>query len=214
MVGCVFRASLRYNTGMTHTDAPIAIGVLALQGDYEAHIGMLRRLEAEALPVRTPQELAHVHGLIIPGGESTTIGKLMELHGLAEPIRQRAQEGMPLFGTCAGMILLASQIEGSNQFRLGLVDITVARNAFGRQIESFEADIAIPEIGSEPVRGVFIRAPYVTRTGPGVVELARFREKIVAVRSGRVLATAFHPELTADTRVHAYFLDIVRQASL
>ncbi|MGC8668995.1 MAG: pyridoxal 5'-phosphate synthase glutaminase subunit PdxT [Chthonomonadales bacterium] len=198
---------------MTHTGASRPIGVLALQGDFDAHINMLLGMGVEALPVRTAEELEQVSGLILPGGESTTIGKLMELHNLADPIRQRAQRGMPVFGTCAGMILLAAEIEESNQFRLALLDIAVARNAFGRQIESFEADISLPEIGTEPVRGVFIRAPYVTRAGPAVVELARFRGKIVAVRSGSILATAFHPELTADTRVHAYFVSMVRQAS-
>lgn len=189
------------------------IGVLALQGDFEAHLHMLQNMGIAARLVRTREELLDTSGLIIPGGESTTIGKLMDLHGLTEPIRRKVEDGMPVFGTCAGMILLATDIQGSSQLRLGLLNITVARNAFGRQIESFEADIPMPAIGPDPVRGVFIRAPYVTRSGPGVEELARFRDKVVAVQSGSILATAFHPELTADTRVHAYFVDLVQRAS-
>lgn len=183
------------------------IGILALQGDFEAHAKHLeQRLGVRAPIVRTAEEVAAVDGLILPGGESTTIGKLMERFGVGEAILRRAAEGMPIYGTCAGLILLAREIEGSDQYRLGLLDVTVARNAFGRQIDSFEADIRMPAVGEEPVRGVFIRAPYVVRTGPGVEALAEYDGKIVAVRQGRVLGTAFHPELTEDARVHSMFL--------
>lgn len=189
----------------------VTIGILALQGDYEAHQKMLEeRLGVQTRLVRTAGELQEVDGLILPGGESTTIGKLMERVGLDETIRERAGAGMPLYGTCAGMILLAKDIVGSEQLRLGLMDISVERNAFGRQVESFEADIPVPVIGEEPVRGVFIRAPYVREAGSGVDILGRYREKIVAVRQGHLLATAFHPELTEDTRVHAYFVGMAR----
>jgi 5'-phosphate synthase pdxT subunit len=193
----------------------VTVGVLALQGDYEAHCAMLGRLEGvtPAL-VRTPEELSDADGLIIPGGESTTIGKLLVRVGLMDPIRGRASEGMPVYGTCAGMILMARDIVGSDQPRLGIMDITVARNAFGRQIDSFEADIPAPAFGDQPLRGVFIRAPYVTETGPGVEVLARFEEVIVAVRQGHLLATAFHPELTSDTRVHEAFVASCRKAGV
>lgn len=191
----------------------VIIGILALQGDYEAHQKMLEeRLGIQTRLVRTARELQKVDGLILPGGESTTIGKLMGRVGLDEAIRERAGQGMPLYGTCAGMILLAKDIVGSEQLRLGLMDISVERNAFGRQVESFEADIPMPIIGEEPVRGVFIRAPYVREASSGVDILGRYREKIVAVRQGHLLATAFHPELTEDTRMHAYFVGMVRRS--
>ena len=187
------------------------IGVLGLQGDFEAHLKMLRdRLGIEARVVRTAEEIGEVDGLIIPGGESTTVGKLMARHGLEEVIKMRAGEGLPIYGTCAGLILLAKDIEGSDQHRLGLMDVTVARNAFGRQIDSFEADIPVPAVGKNPVRGVFIRAPYVSRSGKNVVELGRFEDKVVAVRQGNILGTAFHPELTDDPRMHEMFVEMVR----
>jgi 5'-phosphate synthase pdxT subunit len=193
------------------------IGILALQGDYDAHRKMLEeRVGAQTAFVRTPEDLARVAGLVLPGGESTTIAKLMDRVGLDTAIRARAEAGMPVYGTCAGMILLAREIEGRpDQPTLGLMDIRVARNAFGRQVDSFEADIAFtPEegIAAAPVRGVFIRAPYVTETTPEVQVLSRFRDKIVGVRQGRLLATAFHPELTDDARVHAYFAQMVAQS--
>lgn len=189
------------------------IGILALQGDFEAHRKMLEdRLGAGTRLVRSPNELAEIDGLILPGGESTTVGKLMDRHGLDTVIRERAAEGMPIYGTCAGLILLAKQIEGSDQLRLGLMDVTVARNAFGRQVESFEADIPVAEIGDDPVRGVFIRAPYVTEASPAVQILGRFKDKIVAVRQGNLLGSAFHPELTDDPRMHAYFLTMIEQS--
>jgi 5'-phosphate synthase pdxT subunit len=190
------------------------LGILALQGDYEAHRKMLvERVGAQTAFVRTPDELARVDALILPGGESTTIAKLMDRIGLDKAIRERAEAGMPIYGTCAGMILLAKDIEDRpDQPTLDLMDIRVARNAFGRQVDSFEADIAF-DLGalsaSVPVRGVFIRAPYVTAAAPDVRVLGRFQDKIVGVQQGNLLATAFHPELTDDPRVHAYFEQMV-----
>jgi pyridoxal 5'-phosphate synthase pdxT subunit len=192
----------------------VTIGILALQGDYEAHRKVLKeRLGVTARLVRDAGELADVDGLIIPGGESTTIGKLLDRQALSEPLRDRARQGMPLYGTCAGLILMAREIEGSDQPRLGLLDIKVARNAFGRQIDSFEADIPVPQIGPEPVRGVFIRAPYVSESSPSVDVLGRYEDKVVAVRQGNLLGSAFHPELTDDPRFHAYFVEMVSKAS-
>ena len=186
--------------------------MLALQGDYEAHRKMLvEHLGIESPLVRTVQELDSVDGLIIPGGESTTIGKLMDKHGILEPLRNQAAAGKPVYGTCAGLILMAREIEGSDQTRLGLMDVTVARNAFGRQVDSFEADVPIPEIGGS-VRGVFIRAPYVSRVGESVQDLGRFDNRTVVVRQGNLLGSAFHPELTDDPRLHQYFADIIRDA--
>jgi len=195
------------------------IGVLALQGDFFEHVVMLRRLGAEALEVRLPAEMEGLAGLILPGGESTTIGKLAVAYGLVEPIRAMAAAGRALWGTCAGMILLARQAaDGARgQPLLGLLDITVVRNGFGRQVDSFEADLAVPRLGQAPFRGVFIRAPYVQECGPGVEVLARLEDgKVVAVQQGNLLGTAFHPELTptafyseapADERFHRYFLE-------
>lgn len=197
------------NTGKT-------IGILALQGDYEAHRKIIaERLGESTAFVRTPEDLAGVSALILPGGESTTISKLMDRVGLREAIRNRAAEGMPIYGTCAGLILLAKQIEGRpDQPTLDLMDLTVARNAFGRQVDSFEADIPLTLAGDRTtaVRGVFIRAPYVTEASPNVEILARFRDKIVAVRQGNLLGTAFHPELTDDPRIHAFFLRMIEEA--
>lgn len=188
----------------------MTVGVLALQGDFAEHRAMLTRIGVDTREVRKCSDLDGIDALIIPGGESTTIGKLMARHGLDAAIRARAQQGMPLFGTCAGLILLAQTIEGSDQPRLGLMDITVVRNAFGRQIESFEADVPFSPTPEQPVRGVFIRAPIVARVGAGVQTLSTFEGKIVAVQQGNLLATAFHPELTDDTRVHRYFLSLVK----
>jgi 5'-phosphate synthase pdxT subunit len=188
----------------------MTIGVLALQGDFAEHLAMLARIGVDAREVRKAGDLEGVDALIIPGGESTTIGKLMARYGLDAAIRARAQQGMPIYGTCAGLILLAKEIEGSDQPRLGLMDIAVVRNAFGRQIESFEADISFAPTPDQPVRGVFIRAPIVARVGAGVQTLSVFDGKIVAVQQGDLLATAFHPELTDDTRVHRYFLSLVK----
>ena len=186
------------------------IGVLALQGDFHKHLETLARLDnVDAFPVRLPAEIDRCDGLIIPGGESTTVGKLMVRYGMDEAIRRRHAQGMAVFGTCTGMILLAKDIEGSDQHRLGLMDITVRRNAFGRQVDSFESDISIPSVCNSPVRAVFIRAPFVTAVRNGAEVLAKLDTgEIVMVRQGNCLAAAFHPEMTDDTRVHAYFARI------
>ncbi len=181
------------------------IGVLALQGDFIEHVHTVRACGAQACEVRTVDELKGVDALIIPGGESTTIGKLMDRAGLHEPIRARVAEGMPVFGTCAGQIILAKHVDGGAPQGLDLMDIRVARNAFGRQRDSFEAEIPVPAIGPAAVKGVFIRAPYITETGPGVEVMARFEGKIVMARQGRLLAASFHPELTDDPRIHQFF---------
>ncbi|HLH80622.1 MAG TPA: pyridoxal 5'-phosphate synthase glutaminase subunit PdxT [Chthonomonas sp.] len=190
----------------------ITIGVLALQGDFEAHLKTVQRLGLPAKEVRTLRDLEQVDALILPGGESTTIGKLLARTGLDAAIRDRGHAGMPIYGTCAGMILLAHTIEGRpEQPTLDLMDIAVARNAFGRQIESFEADIPF-DFGAEivPVRAVFIRAPYVTQVGPNVQVLSKFQDKVVAVKQGNLLATAFHPELTDNLRIHALLAEMAR----
>ena len=185
------------------------IGVLALQGAFIEHCKMLRRLGIDAREVRLPRHLGQLDGLIIPGGESTTIGKLATAYKLIEPLRQFAMN-KPTWGTCAGMIFLAKDIGIEQQPILGAMEITVDRNAFGRQIDSFETDLHIAEIGGEPFHAVFIRAPVVTAAGAGVSALARLDDgRIVAARQGHLLATAFHPELTDDLRLHRYFCDIV-----
>ncbi len=183
------------------------VGVLALQGAFVEHQAALARCGAGANQVRSAQELDHVEALIIPGGESTTIGKLMQAYGLLEPIRRRCTEGMPIWGTCAGMILLAREVVDMDQVGLGLMDISVKRNAFGRQVESFETELHID--GLPPSRGVFIRAPYVERVWGKTRILSQYEDKIVMVREGNLLATAFHPELTDDTSIHRYFLEML-----
>jgi len=186
------------------------IGVLASQGAFVEHIAILRQLEVEALPVRLPQELSGLDGLIIPGGESTSISKLMLSNNLTNEIRNLAQDGMPVFGTCAGMILLASKVSDLDVEPIGLMDITVSRNAFGRQRESFETELSIPVLGNKPFPGVFIRAPIIKEANGRAEILARLAEGTgVAARQGKLLASAFHPELTNDLRFHRYFLDIV-----
>lgn len=182
------------------------VGVLALQGAFREHCLVLERLGAEAVQVRKPEQLEGCEALIIPGGESTAIGKLMNDYGLFEPIRRMGEEGAPIFGTCAGMVLLAREIEGSDQPRLGLMNIGVSRNAFGRQVESFEAELEVPVLGPEPLTGVFIRAPQVVSVGPGIEVLAQYHDKVVLVRQGNMLAASFHPELTEDSRLHEFFL--------
>lgn len=193
-------------------------GVLALQGAFAEHVHVLRSLGVGADEVRLPRQLAGLDGLIIPGGESTTIGKLAVAYGLIEPIRHLALEGMPIWGTCAGMILLAKDI-GRDQPLLGVMDIVVRRNGFGRQVDSFETDLSIPALDAvgtaeeqgRPFRAVFIRGPYIERLGTGVEELARLPGGVVvAARQGNLLGTAFHPELSGDTRFHRYFLAITR----
>ncbi|MBA2298144.1 MAG: pyridoxal 5'-phosphate synthase glutaminase subunit PdxT [Actinobacteria bacterium] len=185
----------------------MTIGVLALQGNFREHAGMLRRLGAEVVEVRLPEQLDELDGLVIPGGESTAIARLMGLSGLEEPVRRFEQ---PIFGTCAGMILL-------DRAHLGLADLEVDRNAYGRQLASFEADVELAG-DEEPLRGVFIRAPRVAEWGPGVEVLAERRSpdggvEPVLMRDGRILVASFHPELTADTRVHERFLELVREES-
>jgi 5'-phosphate synthase pdxT subunit len=186
------------------------IGVLAAQGAFIEHIAALNNLNTEAVPVRLPGELKGLDGLIIPGGESTTISRLMNGYNLMGEISSRAGEGMPVFGTCAGMILIAKNITGNGTASLALMDITVKRNAFGRQVDSFETDLAVPALGKEPFHAVFIRAPVIEKYDKGVEVLAKLENgAVVAVRQGKLLATAFHPELTNDSRFHQYFLDII-----
>lgn len=191
---------------------PPVIGVLALQGDVREHLIALAAADAVARPVRRPEELAEVDALVIPGGESTTMSKLAVLFGMLEPLRERVRAGMPVYGTCAGMIMLADKLlDGrDDQETLGGIDMIVRRNAFGRQNESFEAQIDFTGIEGGPVEGVFIRAPWVESVGASAEVLATYDGHTVAVRQGNVLATSFHPELTGDDRVHAYFVDMVR----
>jgi 5'-phosphate synthase pdxT subunit len=186
------------------------IGILALQGDVREHAAALRDVDAEPVEVRLPRDLVGLDGLILPGGESTTMRKLIELYGLREPIVALAHGGAALYGTCAGMILLADRIADGDEPVLRLLDITVQRNAYGRQLDSFEAEVQIPSLGDEPMHGVFIRAPVVSEVGPEVEVLARDPDgRPIAVRQGRVLATAFHPELTPDRRLHRLLLDLI-----
>ncbi len=188
------------------------IGVLALQGAVEPHRRAIEACGEEAVLVRRPQEVREVAALIIPGGESTTIGKLIERFGLAQPISDLAADGRPIWGACAGMILMAREIEESTQFRLGLMGITVRRNAFGRQVDSFEADLQIAGLAGGLFRAVFIRAPYVTAAEEGVEVLAEHEGRIVMVRQHSLWATAFHPELTDDRRVHECFIEAAKRA--
>ena len=183
------------------------VGVLALQGDFEAHARAVRSAGADPFDVRTQSELAAADALIIPGGESTTIRKLATEYGLLEPLRQRAQDGLPIFGTCAGMIACARTIIDGEPPILGVVDVDVRRNAYGRQVQSFEADIDVRGIGE--MRAVFIRAPRVERVGDEVDVLARHNDEPVIVRQGQILLAAFHPELTGDDRLHRLFIDLV-----
>lgn len=206
------------------------IGVLALQGDVREHVAAVAACggDLRAVPVRRPRELAAVDALIIPGGESTTISRLLETFELLEPLRARIAAGMPAYGSCAGMILLAREVRDGrpDQRQLGGLDVVVRRNAFGRQVDSFETDLHVAGLTGDPVRAVFIRAPWVESVGPGVQVLATVPRltlagrdagpaagKVVAVQQGSVLATAFHPELTGDLRVHGLFCDLVRAAT-
>ena len=186
------------------------IGVLAVQGSFAEHLRMLARVGGvRPLPVKSRAELEAADGLILPGGESTAQGRLLRDFGLLDPIREKIRQGMPVWGTCAGMILLARRIAGGEPAHLGVMDITVMRNAFGGQLESFTDTAAIPEVSADPLPLVFIRAPWVESAGPGVRCLARKDGKIVAVRQGSLLATSFHPELTGDDRFHRFFTDMV-----
>lgn len=187
------------------------IGVLALQGAFREHRRMLEQLGCEVVEVRRPSDLEGIHGLVIPGGESTTMGKLLQIDGLGERIIELAGQDLPIFGTCAGMIVLAKNIRNTDQYRLGLMDITVERNAYGRQVDSFEIDLDIPAVGAEPVRAVFIRAPYIEDIAPNVGILAQYDGKIIFARQGNLLACSFHPELTEDSRIHRYFKRIVEE---
>jgi pyridoxal 5'-phosphate synthase pdxT subunit len=185
----------------------VKVGVLALQGDFREHASVLEVVGARPVEVRTPGELADVEALVIPGGESTTIGKLARAYELVEPIRARAGEGMPVLGTCAGMIVLAEHVIDGEPL-LSLMDVTVRRNAYGRQVDSFEADVQVQ--GSDrPVRGVFIRAPWIEEVGVGVEVLAEFEDRPVVLRQGRLLAASFHPELVGETALHEAFLSLV-----
>ena len=187
------------------TAGPLAVGVLALQGDFEAHAKTLRELGAEPREVRVPRDLEDLDGLVIPGGESTTIGKLVESAGLEPALRAHYEAGRPILGTCAGLIVCDAE-------HLGFLDASARRNAFGRQLQSFEADLEVEGIGDEPLRAVFIRAPWVERHGPGVEVLASLEGHPVAIREGHVLACAFHPELTDDPRFHAIFMAMTTAA--
>jgi 5'-phosphate synthase pdxT subunit len=196
--------------------APL-IGVLALQGDVREHLAVLREQGADAVIVRRPEELAAVDGLVLPGGESTTMAKLAHRFELLEPLRSAVRTGLPVYGSCAGMILLADRIldAPADQETIGGLDVTVRRNAFGRQVDSFESDLALQGIDGGPMHAVFIRAPWIEEAGNGVEVLGRVvggaaDGRIVAARQGNLVATSFHPELTGDHRVHALFVDIVR----
>ncbi len=189
-----------------------AVGVLALQGDFREHIATLTRLGANAGPVRRPQELSQIDGLVIPGGESTVIDKLSRAFGLATPLRDAIASGLPTYGTCAGLIMLADRLVGApeSQQTIGGLDVSVRRNAFGSQVESFETDFDIPALGEPPVHAVFIRAPVVEQWGPSVEALAQLTDgRAVAVRQGNILGTSFHPEMNGETRFHELFLSMV-----
>ncbi len=205
----------------TYPGPPVGprVGVIAFQGDFERHLSVLKTLGAEARPVRRPEELDSLQALIIPGGESTTIGMLMERFGLLSPVRERVIAGFPVMGTCAGAILLAREIEGSDQVRIGTLDITIRRNAYGRQVDSFDAPLTVvsPSFAQvspaqdDPPVGVFIRAPRIIDLGSSVETIALVDDDPVVVRSGGMLALTFHPELTGDHRLHRYFLSMIRR---
>jgi len=191
------------------------LGVLALQGDFREHLAVLDGLGSTAVPIRRPEELSHIDGLVIPGGESSVMDKLSRMFGLADPLKDAIASGLPVYGTCAGLIMLSNSIlDGINgQQTLGGFDIAVRRNAFGSQVDSFETDLDVPALGDPPVHAVFIRAPVVESVGPGVTVLAALGDgRMVAVEQGNLLGTSFHPEMTGDTRFHEYFVRKVAAA--
>lgn len=185
------------------------VGVIAIQGDFEKHARAVERSGGEATEVRTVEELQAVDRVIIPGGESTTVGMLMHRFGLGAALRERAEQGMPIWGTCMGMILMAHEVEDRRQYTLDLLDITIQRNAFGAQVHSFEDEVRVCGL-KKPITGVFIRAPVVTRLGEGVEKLAEYHGRIVGVRQGNLIGTSFHPELTDDIRMHEWFMALGR----
>ncbi len=187
------------------------IGVLGLQGDFREHVEMLSLMGVETLVVKLPEDLDLVDGLIIPGGESTTMGRVMENMRIREPLVKKIEQGLPVYGTCAGMILLSRKVVDHVQPLLGVLDIEIERNAYGRQVESFEVDLSIPAVGEKPFRAVFIRAPKVVKHGARVEVLAEYNKDPILVREGNILASSFHPELTQDTRIHEYFLRMVEK---
>jgi pyridoxal 5'-phosphate synthase pdxT subunit len=187
------------------------VGVLAYQGDVREHLAALEAAGAVPVEVRRVEELDAVDGLVIPGGESTVIGKLAARYGLLEPLRARVAAGLPVLGTCAGMIFLAREVEGPAQELLGVLDVRVRRNAFGRQVASFEAEVDVKGIDGGPVAGAFIRAPWVADAGPEVEVLAELEGKVVAVRQGNLLATAFHPELSGEVRLHRWLVGLIAE---
>jgi pyridoxal 5'-phosphate synthase pdxT subunit len=189
------------------------VGVLAFQGDVREHLAALAAVGADPVEVRSLADLDSVDGLVVPGGESTVIGKLAARYGLLGPLRARVADGLPVLGTCAGMIFLAREVEGPPQDLLGALDVRVRRNAFGRQVASFEAEVDVKGVDGGPVSGAFIRAPWVAEAAPEVEVLAEVDGKVVAVRQGNLLATAFHPELTGEVRLHRWLVDLVAERS-
>jgi 5'-phosphate synthase pdxT subunit len=193
----------------------LTVGVLALQGDFREHLAVLSSLGANAVPVKRPEELDRIAGLVIPGGESSVMDKLSQLFGLADPIREAIRDGLPVYGTCAGLIMLADTVTGAidGQRSFGGFDLVVRRNAFGSQLDSFETDLDVPVLGDPPVHAVFIRAPVVETVGDRATALASLADgRVVAVEQGNLLGTSFHPEMTGDTRFHEYFLTKVSAA--
>jgi 5'-phosphate synthase pdxT subunit len=187
------------------------IGILALQGDFLEHIQTLRRIGVQTKEIKLPKDLENIDGIILPGGESTTIARLLDVFSLREPLKQKIQDGLPVWGTCAGMILLAKKLIQDKPTPLGLMDITVNRNAFGRQIDSFEVPLKIKPFGDTPLLATFIRAPLITEIGPDVEVLSKLEDGlVVAARQKKILVTSFHPELTTDTRFHEYFISSTR----
>jgi pyridoxal 5'-phosphate synthase pdxT subunit len=189
------------------------IGVLAVQGAFREHERILKNLGCETVLVKRKEHLEGLEGLVFPGGESTSMGRLMREYDLINPIRDMAQEGVPMFGTCAGMIIMANRITGGEESHLGIMDVEVNRNSFGRQVDSFETDLDMPAVGENPFPAVFIRAPHIREVGKETGVLAKYEDRVVAVQQGNMMATSFHPELTEDNRIHAYFLDLVRKQS-